>query len=355
MSRIIRSVLIVFLFFPGALAFAQEAAAPAAPFLRDLAAEHNLLIGTSLQRGGLNNPGVRKTAPREFDSLTIENELKPASVSGGPGSYFYIAPDYMIAWGEEHGMKIRGHTLVWHNSVPSWLKKANLKKDQVLAFLQDYIATVVGRYKGRIYAWDVLNEVLDEKGRLRDGKTSFWAETCGDGYIEEPFRWARAADPKARLFINDYGVAVVNAKSNGLYALVKKLLARQVPIDGVGFQCHVAEKSPPNFKSVAENVRRFIALGLEVQFTELDVRIQGEPTPEQLKHQAEIYAGFFEIAVLTRGVTGVTLWGAADPVSWIPGAYNGFGSALLFDDEYNPKPAYFAVKEALGRGRLKNK
>ncbi len=355
MKRIIRSVLVVFLIFVGALSFAQETAAPAPPYLRDLAAKHHLLLGTSIQRGGLNNPGVLRTAPREFDAFTIENELKPASISGGPDSYFFYAPDYMIKWGEEHGMQIRGHTLVWHRSVPNWLLKANLKKDQILAFLHDYITTVVGRYKGRLYAWDVVNEVLDEQGRLRQGKSSFWAKNCGDVYIEDAFRWARAADPKVRLFINDYGVVTVNAKSNGLYALVKRLLARHVPIDGVGFQCHVTEQSPPNFKSVAENIRRFTALGLEVQITELDVRIKDKATPKQLEHQGDIYAGFFRLAVTMRGVTGVTLWGVSDAVSWIPGAFPGFDSALLFDDRFNPKPAYFAVKKVLAESVLKKK
>jgi endo-1,4-beta-xylanase len=355
MVSTLKKRIVLVLLFLGSLAFAQETRTLAPPYLRDLAVRDNFLIGCASTRGDLNNPRFREVAAREFDSLSVENDLKCTSVSGPNGAYYFNAADYIIKWAEEHGMKIRGHTLVWHNSVPKWLAESGWNKEQVLGYLKEYITTVVGRYKGRLYCWDVVNEIFGDDGRLRDGRTSFWYKTCGDEYIEQAFRWAHEADPDAKLFINDYGVETVNPKSTGLYELVKKLLAKGVPVQGFGMQCHVAEDNPPDFASVERNIRRFVDLGLEVQMTELDVRIRGDLTPEKLRHQSAVYSDFFRVALSFDKVTGITTWGVSDEDSWISYSFNGYGGALLFDDRFNPKPAYFAVKEILAKGRLKKK
>ena len=344
-----RALVILAMLFLGGSVFAQRKVDPQALPLRALAAKQQLLVGAASTRGKLNNPKFKALAAREFNSLTVENELKCASVAYHKDSFMFKSPDYIINWAEANGMKVRGHTLIWHSSVPKWLSESGWSKEQVLAFLKEYITTVVSRYKGRIYAWDVVNEIFEDTGKLRQN-SSFWYKACGEDYIEKAFIWAHEADPNVKLFINDYNVEMFNAKSTATYELVKKLLAKGVPVHGFGMQAHMTVGGI-NFKSIAKNIRRFTDLGLEVHITELDVRIPGVGTPEQFKQQAENYRGFFTLAMDNPGVTSITTWGATDRDSWIAYTYKGYGAPLLFDGEYQPKPAYFAVTEVLTQGR----
>ncbi len=337
-----RISIVLILFILGAVSFAQDT-------LRDAAAKYHLLIGTAGGRAQLNNPLFRDATAKNFNSFTPENELKMHYVARMQNEYNFKNPDYIVQWAEENKLQVRGHTLVWHKAVPGWLQRSGWSKDQVLQFLKEYIAVVMGRYKGRIYAWDVVNEPFEDNGKLREG-SSFFQKTCGTEYIEKAFVWAHEVDPAAKLFLNDYNTETVNPKSNALYDLVKQLLAKGVPIHGVGIQAHVTEEGPPNFVLLLKNVKRLAALGLEVQFTELDVRIRGEITEEKLAHQAEIYRDFFRIAIGVKKVTCVTTWGTSDKDSWIPGQFKGYDAALMFDAQYAPKPAYDAALKALKAG-----
>ncbi|MBN2351513.1 MAG: endo-1,4-beta-xylanase [Spirochaetales bacterium] len=329
------------MFIAAAAVFAQES-------LRDEAAKYGLLVGTAAGRAQLYSKNFCAVTAKNFSSLTPENELKMDYVARKQGAYNVKNPDTIIAWAEEHGIKVRGHTLVWHKAVPGWLQRSGWSKEQVHQFLKEYITTLVGMYKGRLYAWDVVNEAFEDNGRLRE-HSSFFQKTCGTEYIEKAFIWAHEAEPEARLFINDYDVEMMNPKSNGLYALVEKLLAQGVPIHGVGIQAHVTEEGALSFQALLANVRRFIDLGFEVQFTELDVRIK-LATEEKLAHQAQIYRDFFRIALSLDKVTAITTWGTSDRDSWIPSAFPGYATALLFDALYAPKPAYDAVLDVLKAG-----
>jgi endo-1,4-beta-xylanase len=341
-----KKIILLILVTAGAVAFAQDT-------LRDAAAKYNLLIGTALGRGQLNNPRFKAATEQNFSSMTPENDLKMPAVARIQDSYNFNSVDVLVQWAEANKIKVRGHTLIWHKAVPAWILKTGWSKDQVLQFLKDYINTVVTHFKDKIYAWDVVNEPIEDDGRLRDD-SSFWQKTCGIEYIEKAFTWAHEADPNAKLFINDYNIEEMNNKANALYALVKSLLAKGVPVHGVGFQCHVIEETPPNFGALLQNVKRFADLGLEVQFTELDVRIGGEVTKDKLAHQADIYRDFFRVALANKKVTGVTTWGTSDNDSWINYTNKGYGSALLFDAQYAPKPAFQAVLAALKAGPEKN-
>jgi endo-1,4-beta-xylanase len=342
-------ITVVFSFVLGFLLFADDGNKDLFTVqpLKDLAAPHQLLIGAAVTRGKLRTPAFKEVLLREYNALTPENELKFDALKRVEDSYNFGPADEIVNFGAANGFKVRGHTLVWHAAVPAWFRNKAWTRDTLLAFLKDYITTVVTHYKGKIAWWDVVNEVCDDAGRLRDGSSSFWYGQLGDEYIEQAFRWAHKADPDAKLFINDYGVETVNPKSTGLYELVKKLLAKGVPVQGFGMQAHMTEEGTPDFASVAANIKRFTDLGLEVHITELDVRMRGAGDQVQLKHQAEIYRGFIKTALANPRVTCVTTWGISDADSWIPGVFPGYDLPLLFDRQYRPKPAFFAVAEAL--------
>jgi endo-1,4-beta-xylanase len=234
-------------------------------------------------------------------------------------------------------MKVRGHTLVWGRHNPEWLEKS-LPQDRP-TLLHEHIQRVVEHFRGRVFAWDVVNEALDEHGNLR---ASIW-NTRAD-YVEQAFRWAHEADPKALLFYNEAEAENLGEKSDAVYALVKDFKKRGVPIDGVGMQLHILDL---NFdaKSVAANIARLTTLGLQVHITELDVAISSE---KELARQAEIYSQVANVCLSNPGCTAIQTWGFTDKYSWI-GWYTNHakGDALPFDREYRPKPAYRALIDAL--------
>jgi len=318
--------------------------------LKDLAANYDLTVGAAVTPAELKVPELAEVLARDFSTMTAGNEMKFYVIKKDKDVYNFAPADQLMQFATAKKIAMRGHTLVWHSYMPEWLEKGKWSKDELMALLKEYITTVVSRYKGQINVWDVVNEVFDENGTLRDGKTSVWYRVCGEDYIEQAFVWAHAADPAAKLYINDYNVEEVNAKSTGVYNLVKKLLAKGVPVHGFGAQFHLIEDSPPNFTKIYNNVKRFAELGLEVQFTEVDIRIKGTVTEEKLKHQAEMYSEIFNIALAFDKVTNVTTWGVSDAYSWIPDVFPGYGNALLFDRNFNPKPAYNAVQVTLVAG-----
>jgi endo-1,4-beta-xylanase len=252
-------------------------------------------------------------------------------------------------------MAVRGHTLVWHNQNAAWLTGGNFTPAHLAGILHDHIRTVVGRYAGQIYAWDVVNEAFNQDGTLRK---TIWFDTPGIGlegtaYIEQAFRWAHEADPRALLFYNDYGAEGINAKSDAIYAMARDFKSRGVPINGIGLQMHLTA-NPASVESMEANIRRITDLGLQVQYTELDVRLpveSGRANDDSLATQARIYADLVSLCLKFKLCTAIQTWGFTDAHSWIPGQYPGLGAGLEFDAEYQPKPAYRAVASALAAGR----
>ncbi|MFF7792007.1 endo-1,4-beta-xylanase [Streptomyces sp. NPDC007991] len=326
----------------GSLLLAAPASHAADAPLRDLAEAKGKIMGTAVTGSKLTGTYGEITG-REFNSLTPGNAMKWASVEPSRGSHDWAEADQIVDFAEAHGQQVRGHTLLWHQQNPGWLTNGNWTRDQLSAVVQDHIATEVGRYKGRLAAWDVVNEPFNEDGTYR---STLFHDTLGQDYIAQALTWARAADPGAKLYINDYNVEGVNAKSTALYDLVKSLKERGVPIDGVGLQAHLIVGQVPS--TLRQNIQRFADLGVDVAITELDIRMQLPATQAKLTQQAADYKAVMNACVAVARCTGVTVWGFTDSDSWIPDTFPGQGAATPYDENYQPKPAYHAIAEALG-------
>lgn len=331
--------------------------------------------------GAAVDPTSRQThaalLEQHFNSVVAENEMKFESVEPTEGVFDYAEGDALVAFARAHGMKVRGHTLVWHRQTPDWVfvdaAGAPASRDVVLARLKHHIDNVVGHFKGSVYAWDVVNEAIMDDGEYRTvdeaeaDQQSRWHGVLGVDYIAKAFEYAHAADPEAKLFYNDYRT-YIPAKRQAIYELLRGLLERGVPIHGVGLQCHVniAPAADPSHHAVHQTIPEleatlelFASLGLEVQVTELDlsVYVPGvEYTPETFytvetftsavqQQQAERYAAFFELfRKHAQVITGVTFWGIADDNTWLSEFSSGRKDfPLLFDVNHQPKPALHRV------------
>ena len=305
------------------------------------AASAGRYYGAAIDADALNEKSYSELAAKELTSLTPENAMKWGELEPTRGAIAWRRADDIVQFAEAHALKVRGHNLVWHQQLPRWLVAGNFPPKEIRSLMLAHIDAEVGRYKGRIYAWDVVNEPLTESGEWRP---SPFYEAMGPEYVALALRQAHAADPRAKLYINDYGVETAGAKSTALYNLVAALKREGVPIDGVGFQAHfVAGSAPTDFQDV---LARFAALGVDVAVTELDVRVRLPATKLELATQAEDYGAVVATCRNTPRCVGVTAWGLSDAHSWIPSFFSGYGDALPFDDEYHAKPAAAAISAA---------
>jgi endo-1,4-beta-xylanase len=312
--------------------------------LKEHAAAHGLYFGDAVDNNEISDSAYRPHIAAEFSQLTPGNAMKWDALQPQPGQFSYGRADEIVALAQQNGQTVRGHTLVWHNQTPGWVQ--NLDATALRTALRNHIQTVVSRYRGDLYAWDVVNEPLNEDGTMRN---SFWYQKLGSSYIADAFRAARAADPDVKLYINDYNTDGIGAKSDGMYRLVQDLLAQGVPIDGVGFQAHLAiQYGFPN--QMQQNLQRFAALGLDVAITELDVRMQLPADSNKLATQATYYRNVTNACLAVARCVGITTWGYTDKYSWIPSTFPGEGAALLVDENFQRKPAYTAVHDALAGG-----
>jgi endo-1,4-beta-xylanase len=294
------------------------------------------LSGVAVRADLLGDDGYAAAVTR-FGSVTPENELKWEVSEPDKGRYDFAAADRIVDFARDHGMAVRGHALVWHLQNPGWL--GDLSAGELRAALRDHIRTLMQRYAGRIGEWDVVNEAVADTGALRH---SIWLDKLGPGYIALAFRLAHEADPRAKLFYNDYGAEGEGTKADAVHRLVAGLRRQGVPIDGIGLQAHVDTKPPPGY---AANIARFAKLGLRVELTEIDVRTKDDDAAAR-RAQAEQYARLVDGC---RPCTRFTVWGLDDADSWVPDAYPGFGHATLLDDDLRPKPAFDAFRAALLR------
>lgn len=329
--------------------------------LREAADRAHILIGTAVRAEQLREAAYAATLAREYNMLEPEDAMKWEVVHPEPDRFDFSQADRIVAFAGEHKMKIRGHTLVWHRQNPSWLTANGYGPTELSRILENHIKTVVAHYRGKVFAWDVANEAFHEisPGRLR---STLWYDGPGIGlagrgtaYLEQCFRWAHEADPDALLFYNDAEAEVVNAKSDAIYVMVKEFRRRGVPIDGVGLQMHI-DNLRPDVVSIAENIQRFTALGVQVHITEMDVALSvdsnGNATAEDLSRQAEVYRQIATACFSHPGCTAFQTWGFTDKYSWIGShSHRTQGAALTFDRNYNPKPAYTALLDAISHGR----
>jgi endo-1,4-beta-xylanase len=311
---------------------ALSTAAEAATTLGAAAAARGRYFGAAVSQGHLGEAQYTNTWNTEFNGVTPENEMKWQTIEPNRNQFNFAPADQITTPARSRGMTIRGHTLVWHSQLAGWvsgLDTANLRSAMV-----NHINMVMGHWKGQIYAWDVVNEAFEENGTRRQ---SPFQQRLGNGFIEEAFRTARAADPNAKLCYNDYNTDSINAKSNAVLALVQDFKSRGVPIDCVGFQSHFNAQSPVP-SNYQQNLARFTALGVDVQITELD--IEGSGTA-----QANNYTNVLRACLAVARCTGITVWGIPDKYSW-----RASGTPLLFNDNYGKKPAYTAVLNELNGG-----
>ncbi len=315
--------------------------------LRQLAQNSQTTIGTSVLIEPLRQDAkYREILAQEFNSLTPENAMKFGQLSREKGNYNFADADDIVAFAQTHHMEVYGHTLVWYRNLPNWLKDRQFSRQELMDILQKHIYTVVGRYRGKVNSWDVVNEAVNKNGSLRD---SIWLKTIGREYIEIAFRWAHEANPDARLFYNDFEAEGLGKKSDAIYSLVKELRKKNVPIHGVGLQMHTSIKNPPNYAEVAANIQRLNELKLEVKITEMDVKIHHQPVAEKLAEQAKIYENITRICLAAPNCHTLTTWGLSDRFSWIPIFYKRPDAPLLFDQNYQRKPAYYAVARILSQ------
>jgi endo-1,4-beta-xylanase len=331
--------------------------------------KNDFLIGVAINRAQFEDTDQRgdPIIKSQFNSISPENVLKWESVHPQPGKYDFGGADRYVQFGESNKMYVIGHTLVWHSQTPQWVFQGEndqpAARDVLLERMRDHIFTVVGRYKGRVKGWDVVNEALNENGTLRN---SPWRRIIGDDYLEKAFEFAHAADPSAQLHYNDYALEN-KPKRDGAIALIKKLQAKGIKIDCVGLQDHV-KMDWPSAAQLDETISDFAKLGVKVMITELDVDMvpktqrnhsadvtlnatgtggpdayaNGLPEAKQLE-LAERYAELFHVYVKHRAdISRVTFWGVTDGNSWLngPGRVN---YPLLFDRSGLPKPAFQAV------------
>jgi len=316
---------------------------------------------------------------REFNTISPENVLKWVIVHPQPDRYDFAPADQYVAFGERNGMFVIGHTLVWHSQVPAWVfqdaQGQPLTRDALLARMRDHIQTVVGRYKGRIKGWDVVNEALNEDGTLRETP---WKKIIGPDYIAKAFQFAHEADPAAELYYNDYNLDYA-AKRDGAVRLIKSLLDQGIPVKAIGSQEHL-KLTTPSAASVDSAIKAFAAIGVHVNMTELDidllppatrntgadVSMRAGPSPALNPYAAGLpdsmqqklarrYQDLFRVYMANKDVIDrITFWGVGDGDSWLNGwpVPGRTSYPLLFDRQLGRKPAYDAVAEVARETRV---
>ncbi|MDZ7316079.1 MAG: endo-1,4-beta-xylanase [candidate division KSB1 bacterium] len=321
--------------------------------------QNDFLIGTAPGFNFEKNENLVALIKKHFNVLTPENQMKWEPIHPQPDRWEFAAADTLVNFAQRHGMKVIGHTLVWHSQTPRWVFQhpdgTPLSRDELLARMQEHITTVMTRYKGKIHGWDVVNEaIMDPSDGDEILRNSPYKKIIGEDYLEYAFRFAKAADPGAELYYNDYSMADPKKREKALI-LLKGLLDKGVPIDAVGMQGHWSIYDPP-IEEIEKSILAYHGLGLKVMITELDLslykfedrrKLYEESIPDSiLQLQAKRYGEIFSLFKKhSDKITRVTFWGVTDRYSWLNGfpVPNRRNAPLLFDRDYKPKPALDAI------------
>ena len=300
---------------------------------------------------------------KEFGSLTAENAMKMGPIHPFEKVYNWEGGDSIAAFAKRNGMKFRGHTLCWHNQTPRWFftdssTGKQVTKEVLLQRLKDHITTVVSRYKGTVYAWDVVNEVISDK-KDEFLRPSLFHQICGDEFIPKAFQWAHEADPNALLFYNDYN-EIDPVKREKIIRLVKTLKAKGIPIHGVGLQGHWAINEPSR-EQLDKTLKDFSELGMNIQITELDISVYPKEhnarerksedydtvfTADKEQRQIEVYKTCFDLfKKYSKHISSVTFWNISDRHSWLDNfpVRGRKDYPLLFDRQLKPKKVYWEI------------
>jgi endo-1,4-beta-xylanase len=281
----------------------------------------------------------------DFGQITPGNSMKWDATEPSQNSFSFTNGDAVVNLANKNGQMMRCHTLVWHSQLPNWVSSGSWTNATLLAAMKNHITNVVTHYKGKCYAWDVVNEALNEDGTFR---SSVFYQIIGPAYIPIAFATAAAADPSVKLYYNDYNIEYSGAKATAAQNIVKMIKAYGAKIDGVGLQAHFIVGSTPSQSALTTVLKGYTALGVEVAYTELDIRMQLPSTAAKLAQQSTDFQGVAAACVSTTGCVGVTIWDWTDKYSWVPGVFSGYGAPLPWDENYVKKPAYNGLMAGLG-------
>jgi endo-1,4-beta-xylanase len=320
--------------------------------LRVHAQRIGLRVGTAVDMAAFNaDQQYHDRINAEFNAVTAENVMKWGELERVRGVLDFTLADQLVASARANGQKVHGHTLLWHNQLPGWLtagvSAGEIDAAELRALLRRHIFDVAGHFRGKVWHWDVVNEVIDDSGNLRD---TLFLRMLGPGYIADAFRWAHQADPGARLYLNDYNVEFPGVKADAYYALARQLRRDRVPVHGLGAQGHLGiQYGLPTAVDMHTNLKRFEDLGLEISFTEVDVRMVLPNDIYRTQAQAQGYGALLETCLLLRRCVMFTVWGFTDRYSWVPGFFTDppEGEATLLEEDFTPKPAYREVQALL--------
>ncbi|SPQ21353.1 72bbcad2-b8c9-4355-8907-14b86e670157 [Thermothielavioides terrestris] len=294
-----------------------------------MVAAGKLYFGTAMDTGNFNDPAYMAivTNKSEFGMFTPENSMKWQVTEPQLDKFSFTQADEVAQKVKSNGQMLRCHTLVWYSQLPTFVANGSWTPATLSAVMTAHITNVVTHYAGQCYAWDVVNEALNEDGTFRQ---SVFFQTLGSAFIPLAFRAAAAADPRAKLYYNDFNLETTPAKTAGALRIVQLLQSNKTRIDGVGFQAHLAVNHTPPRTSLAATLRRFTALGLEVAYTELDVAQTALPeSAAALAQQARDYVAVVGSCLDVPRCVGVTVWQFTDKFSWVPAAFPGRGEACL--------------------------
>jgi endo-1,4-beta-xylanase len=327
--------------------------------LRALGAAIDLPIGSALTPQDITD--FAAVSGGQFSVVTGANAMKWQTVEPAQGSYDWTDADQLMAFAKANHQLVRGHTLLWHNQLPTWLTDGvaagTITKSKLWALLEKHIFTEVGRYKGRIWQWDVANEFFTDANPSGINPNDWWIQQLGESVIPQAFKWAHQADPHALLFYNDYNVTGedgTNAKSDAVYAWATKQRDAGVPIHGIGTQAHLDTQYGFDPQRFQQDLERFGKAGFKVAVTEADVRTFVDAAATQVPTdslaqfaQPFEYSAMLQAAISVPAVISFTVWGWTDSLSWVPGTFSGEGYACLYDVNQQPKQAYYTLQKDL--------
>lgn len=332
--------------------------------LKEHAHKRGLMAGSAIGARQLHDEAFQRLVAEQYNIVVSENSMKFGPLSPKPGEYNWTDADALVDFAEKHKIKVRGHNFVWHAQLPVWFK-STATKDNAKKIMVDHINTVAGRYKGKIQAWDVVNEAINVGDGMPDGlRKSPWYELIGPEYLDLAYHTARKADPKAKLTYNEYGIeddSEDNAKKRAAtLALLKRFKANGTPIDALGIQSHIHAGTGETYgKGMRELISGAQDLGLDVYLTEFDVNDDGVPEDDPAvrdKAVAAVYTDYLDIALESKAVKAVLTWGVRDRDTWLNGMKehrekrpNRRQRPLPFDDNLKPTAPFFAMRDAFDK------
>ncbi|KAH6899492.1 glycoside hydrolase superfamily [Coprinopsis sp. MPI-PUGE-AT-0042] len=305
-----------------------------------IGSRHGRYYGNIIDRNTMNDGTTQNILTSDFGVITAENSMKWDTIEPSRGQFNFGNADSIVNWATSRGKLMRGHTLVWHSQLPGWVSNIN-DRNTLTSVIQNHISQLAGRFKGKSYHWDVVNEIFEDNGTWRN---SVFYRVLSEDFVDIAFKAARAADPDAKLYINDYNLDYAGPKIDATVALIGRVKGRGTPIDGVGTQSHLVAGRLNDFEG---QLKKLATTGLEVAITELDIRIPKPVDSSKLAQQQKDYETVTRACLNVPQCVGITIWGVSDRNSWVDSTFPNDDAPLLWDDNNNRKGAYTGVLAAI--------